>query len=68
LDPTHRSQPVLIRHGRVVEEVLKEVGLEATDVLVFGCHRGGPSAATDQVNIPRQLMQRSASSVLTIPL
>lgn len=68
LAPAHRSQPVLIRHGRVVEEVLKEEALESTDVLVFGCHRGGPSAATDQVNIPRQLMQRSAVSVLTVPL
>lgn len=64
----HRFPPVLLRHGRVVEEVLKEVEVDTTDVLVFGCHRGGPSPATESTNIPRQLLQLCPTAVLSIPL
>lgn len=64
----HRSPPVLLRQGRIVEEVLKEVELDTTDVLVFGCHRGGPSPATEATNIPRQLLQLCPTAVLSIPL
>lgn len=67
-DHAHRSQPVLVRHGRVVEELLSEVEMAATDLLVYGCHRGGPSAATDLLNIPRQLMHLSPCALLAIPL
>lgn len=67
-DPPHGSQPVLIRQGPIVEELLREAEMESTDVLVFGCHRGGPPAAAELTNIPRRLMQHSAAAVLTIPL
>jgi nucleotide-binding universal stress UspA family protein len=67
-DDAHRPHPVLVRHGRVVEELLSEVAMASTDLLVFGCRRGGPSAGTEPLNIPRQLRQLAPCALLAIPL
>lgn len=68
LDHGNRTQPVLIRHGQVVEEILNEVAIESTDVLAFGCQRGGPTLETDPLSIPNRLLHHSTCAVLTIPL
>jgi len=64
-----RSGEALVVHrGRVVDEILREVHASATDVLVLGCHRGGPAGMIEAGSISRRLMHDCPCSVLTVPL
>ncbi len=64
-----RSGETLVVHrGRVVDEILGEVHASATDVLILGCHRGGPAGMIEAGSITRRLMHECPSSVLTVPL
>jgi nucleotide-binding universal stress UspA family protein len=59
---------VAIRQGRVVPEIVTEVGSSGADVLAFGCHRGGPSGILETGGTARHLVHTAPVSVLTVPL
>jgi nucleotide-binding universal stress UspA family protein len=62
------GESLVVHRGRVVEEILKEVRQSGTDVLVLGCHRGGPAGMIEAGSITRRLMHECPCAVLTVPL
>ncbi len=60
--------PVVIRRGRIIEEIMREIGNYAADVLVVGYHRGGPAGAIDSGSVARRLVHEAPCAVLTVPL
>jgi nucleotide-binding universal stress UspA family protein len=63
-----REGPVVIRRGRIVDEILHEVESYGADVLVVGYHRGGPAGAVDAGSVARRLTHEAPCAVLTVPL
>jgi nucleotide-binding universal stress UspA family protein len=66
--PAFTETAVSIRRGRPVSEILAELADCGTDVLAFGCHRGGPSGILGSAGTARHLLHTAPVSVLTIPL
>jgi nucleotide-binding universal stress UspA family protein len=62
------DSPLVIRHGRVVEEVLAEVTASGADVLVIGYRRGGPAGVIEAGSAARRILHHAERAVLTIPL
>jgi nucleotide-binding universal stress UspA family protein len=62
------GQALVVHRGRVVDEILKEIRFSDADVLVLGCHRGGPAGTIEGGSISRRLMHLSTCAVLTVPL
>ena len=57
-----------VRRGAVTEEILAAADERDPDVLVLGCHRGGPAGVIEAGSIAREVLHRAACAVLTIPL
>jgi nucleotide-binding universal stress UspA family protein len=66
--PGDSGPGLAIHHGRVVDEILKEIRHSQADVLAIGCHRGGPAGTLEAGSISRRLMHTCHCSVLTVPL
>jgi nucleotide-binding universal stress UspA family protein len=62
------GQALVVHRGRVVDEILREIRVSDADVLVLGCHRGGPAGTIEGGSISRRLMHLSTCAVLTVPL
>lgn len=60
--------PVVIRRGRIVDEIIREIDSYAADVLVIGYHRGGPAGAIESGSVARRLVHEAPCAVLTVPL
>lgn len=65
---TTTEGPVVIRRGGIINEILREIGSYAADVLVVGYHRGGPAGAIDTGSVARRLVHEAPCAVLTVPL
>jgi nucleotide-binding universal stress UspA family protein len=59
---------VEVRHGDPAEEIVAGAVELKADVLVVGCHRGGPAGVIEAGSIARQVLHRAPCSVLTVPL
>jgi nucleotide-binding universal stress UspA family protein len=57
-----------VRQGRPVEEILAAVDQHRPDVLVIGCHRGGPPGIIDAGSTARRLAHTAPCAILTVPL
>lgn len=60
--------PVVIRRGRIIDEIIREIGGYEADVLVIGYHRGGPAGAIESGSVARRLVHEAPCAVLTVPL
>lgn len=65
---TSPEGPVVIRRGRIIDEIMHEIGTYAADVLVVGYHRGGPAGAIESGSVARRLVHEASCAVLTVPL
>ncbi len=59
---------VEVRRGQPVEAILAAVDEQAPDVLVLGCHRGGPAGIMEAGSTSRRLAHTAPCAVLTVPL
>jgi len=57
-----------VRRGNVVEQILATVDQRRPDVLVIGCHRGGPAGIIDAGSTARRLAHTAPCAILTVPL
>jgi nucleotide-binding universal stress UspA family protein len=57
-----------VRRGRPVDEILLAVDHHGPDVLVIGCHRGGPPGIIDAGSTSRRLAHAAPCATLTLPL
>lgn len=57
-----------VRHGNVVEQILATIDERRPDVLVIGCHRGGPPGIIDAGSTARRLAHTAPCATLTVPL
>ena len=57
-----------VRRGDAVEQILAAVHERQADVLVIGCHRGGPPGIIDAGSTSRRLAHTAPCAVLTVPL
>jgi nucleotide-binding universal stress UspA family protein len=60
--------PLTVRHGEPAEQIVAAVGELDADVLVVGCHRGGPAGVIEAGSTARQVIHGAPCSVLTVPL
>jgi nucleotide-binding universal stress UspA family protein len=56
-----------IRHGDPVAQILAVVSERRPDVLVIGCHRGGPPGIIEAGNTARRLAHAAPCAILTVP-
>jgi nucleotide-binding universal stress UspA family protein len=57
-----------VRRGDPAEQILAAVEERIPDVLVIGCHRGGPPGILEAGSTARRLAHTAPCAVLTIPL
>jgi len=57
-----------VRRGDAVEQILAAVHERQCDVLVIGCHRGGPPGIIDAGSTSRRLAHTAPCAILTVPL
>jgi nucleotide-binding universal stress UspA family protein len=57
-----------VRWGERVEQILSAADEHGSEVLVIGCHRGGPSGIIDAGSTARRLAHTASCAVLTVPL
>jgi nucleotide-binding universal stress UspA family protein len=57
-----------VRRGEVPEQILAAVEEDACDVLVIGCHRGGPAGVIEAGSTGRRVIHQAPCAVLTVPL
>jgi nucleotide-binding universal stress UspA family protein len=57
-----------VRRGDPVEQILGAVSERRPDVLVIGCHRGGPPGIIDAGSAARRLAHTAPCAILTVPL
>lgn len=62
------GREVEVRRGPPVEAILAAVDEQGPDVLVLGCHLGGPAGLVETGSTSRQLAHTAACAVLTVPL
>ena len=62
------AQGLDVRRGDAAEEILAAVEEQAPDVLVIGCHRGGPAGVIEAGSTARQVIHQAPCAVLTVPL
>jgi nucleotide-binding universal stress UspA family protein len=61
------ADPLVVRHGETVAEVVAEVRDSGTDILVLGFHRGGPPLVVSSGSVSRTLVHSAPCAVLTVP-
>ena len=59
---------VQVRRGEPAEEILAAIDKHGRDVVVIGCHRGGPAGIVEGGSTARRVMHAAPCSVLTVPL
>ncbi len=57
-----------VRRGDAVEQILAAVRESHPDVVVIGCHRGGPPGIIEAGSIARRLAHTAPCTILTVPL
>lgn len=57
-----------VRQGNPVEEILAAINERHPDVLVLGCHRGGPPGIIEAGSTARRLAHTAPCAILTVPL
>jgi nucleotide-binding universal stress UspA family protein len=57
-----------VRRGEIPEQILAAVEEDACDVLVIGCHRGGPAGVIEAGSTGRRVIHEAPCAVLTVPL
>jgi nucleotide-binding universal stress UspA family protein len=57
-----------VRRGEPVAEIVDAVTEHRPDVLVIGCHRGGPPGIIDAGSTARRLAHTAPCTILTVPL
>jgi nucleotide-binding universal stress UspA family protein len=57
-----------VRRGDIAEQILTAVNEHRPDVLVIGCHRGGPPGIIEAGSTARRLAHTAPCAVLTVPL
>jgi nucleotide-binding universal stress UspA family protein len=62
------GRDLLIRRGDAAEQILLAVEELRPDVLVLGCHRGGPPGILEAGSTARRLAHTSPCAVMTVPL
>jgi nucleotide-binding universal stress UspA family protein len=61
------AEPLIVRHGETVAEIVAEVQSARTDVLILGFHRGGPPLVVSSGSVSRKLVHSAPCAVLTVP-
>jgi nucleotide-binding universal stress UspA family protein len=59
---------VEVRRGNAAEQILAAAHERMPDVLVLGCHRGGPAGVIEAGSTARQVLHAAPCAVLTVPL
>jgi nucleotide-binding universal stress UspA family protein len=67
LDPG-LARGLQVRRGEAADQILAAVEEDGPDVLVIGCHRGGPAGVIEAGSTARQVIHRAPCAVLTVPL
>lgn len=62
------GRDVEVRRGEPAEQILAAVQERKTDVLVLGCHLGGPAGVIEAGSTARQVTHTAPCAVLTVPL
>jgi nucleotide-binding universal stress UspA family protein len=62
------GQPLEVRRGDPAEQILAAVNEHRPDVLVLGCHPGGPAGVIEAGSTTRRLIHSAPCAVLTVPL
>jgi nucleotide-binding universal stress UspA family protein len=62
------GRDVEVRRGEPAEQILAAVLERKPDVLVLGCHRGGPAGMIEAGSTARQVTHTAPCAVLTVPL
>src|SRR3989442_1476543 len=62
------AEPVIVREGDPVAEILNVVRNVGIELLVFGHHRGGPSNGQETGSVAARLLARAPCAVLTVPI
>ena len=62
------AEPVIVREGDPVAEILNVVRDVGIELLVFGHHRGGPSNGQETGSVAARLLARAPCAVLTVPI
>jgi len=57
-----------VRRGNAAEQILAAANERMPDVLVLGCHRGGPAGVIEAGSTARQVLHAAPCAVLTVPL
>lgn len=57
-----------VRRGDVAEQILAAAEEGGCDVLVVGCHRGGPAGVIEAGSTGRRVIHQAPCAVLTVPL
>jgi nucleotide-binding universal stress UspA family protein len=62
------GRPLEVRRGQPAEQILAAVEEHGPDVLVVGCHRGGPAGVIEGGSTSRRVIHSASCAVLTVPL
>ncbi len=62
------GQELEVRRGEAAQEILGAMSEHLPDVLVLGCHRGGPAGVIEAGSVARRLIHAAPCAVLTVPL
>ena len=62
------GQELEVRRGDPVTQILATVSERHPDVLVIGCHRGGPPGIIDAGSVSRRVAHAAPCAILTVPL
>jgi nucleotide-binding universal stress UspA family protein len=60
--------PVEVRHGDAAEQILEAAAEGGEDMIVIGCHRGGPAGVIEAGSTARHVIHQAPCAVLTVPL
>jgi nucleotide-binding universal stress UspA family protein len=62
------GREIEVRRGEPAEQILEAIHEFGPDVLVLGCHRGGPAGLIECGSTARRLIHTAPCAVLTVPL
>jgi nucleotide-binding universal stress UspA family protein len=62
------GRDVDVRRGEPADQILAAVDQRPPDVLVVGCHRGGPAGIIEAGSTARRVAHTAPCAVLTVPL
>lgn len=57
-----------VRRGEAADQILEAVDEHAADLVVLGCHRGGPAGVIEAGSTARRVIHTAPCAVLTVPL